>query len=136
MLVTIIQIAAMLNGVNPDVLVSLCTVETHLRNVINHQDGNSASYGICQVKLETAKMFSPNITAKDLMKPEINADIAAKYLRKQIDRYEGDVHCGLAAYNAGRCNKNDFGVIRNVKYVNKVKNVCTTMRGAKCLTAL
>lgn len=122
----VLQVVALLNGIDPGMLISVCTVETNLRNVTNHYDGNSPSYGVCQVKLSTARLFRPKISVRELMKPEVNADIAAKYLKWQLARYDGDFSCTVAAYNAGSCNKKS-GSIRNIKYVNKVRRVYGTL---------
>ena len=108
-----IMIAAENVGISSSLLFSLCHTETRIRNVINHKDGGSPSYGLCQVKLRTAKQFFPNITAKDLMEPYKNAFVAGTYLKHQSERFKS-MYKGISAYNAGRPIKG------NKKYVNKV----------------
>lgn len=60
---------------------------------------------------------------KGLMNPAINADIAAKYLKYQMDRYDNNWCKVTAAYNAGTFNESTKypGLPRNVKYVRKVQ---------------
>lgn len=100
-------------GVPISLLYSVCHTETRIRNVINHFDGGSKSYGMCQVKLGTARQFFPGITAAELMNPYKNALVAATYLKYQGKRF-GSMFKGISAYNAGRPIKG------NKKYVNKV----------------
>lgn len=86
-------------------LSSLCFVETrHIASVVHIDDGSSHSYGVCQVKLETAKYLGFKGTVEQLMNPKINIYYAAKYLQKQILRYN-DINKGIVAYNRGNSNK-------------------------------
>jgi len=86
-------------------LSSLCFVETrHIASVVHIDDGSSHSYGVCQVKLETAKYLGFKGTVEQLMNPKINIYYAGKYLQKQILRYN-DINKGIVAYNRGNSNK-------------------------------
>ena len=38
---------------------------------------------------------------KELKKPCVNVDAGARYIKEQIDRFDGDIHLALAAYNYG-----------------------------------
>jgi soluble lytic murein transglycosylase-like protein len=101
-MISIITAAALAAGLAPDVLLAVCWTESNHRNVISPVDGAGASYGICQVQLATARTLTKGkLTPVDLMKPAVNATYAARYLRKLIDRYNGDLNCALAAYNLG-----------------------------------
>ena len=107
---------------------SVCWVETkHNVRVVHEADGNSASYGVCQVKLETAQTYGFTGTAEDLMHPAINVHFAAKTLKHQLDRYNGDVTKAIAAYNAGRFNPDKKGLPKNKKYVTKVLRMWATL---------
>lgn len=104
-------------------LPSICWVESRHKSVINRNDGNSHSYGMCQVKLETANWMKEYyripgkpLIAKDIIKPEVNLLYAGLYLNYQYKVYKGDVICTISAYNAGTCIKG------NKKYVKKVLN--------------
>jgi len=119
---TIILAAAKVIGVPGSLLLAICTHESGLRNIIAPQDHGSASYGICQVKVETAKMVEPNANVTYILHPENNAKIAAKYLKTQLDRYDGDWCKATAAYNSGTYNPSTKvpGKPRNLKYVKAV----------------
>ncbi len=88
-------------GLPPNLLSSLCYIESkHNVAAIHHDDGGADSLGVCQIKLSTAKELGFIGTAKDLMKPNYNVKYAAKYLSKQILRYNS-VQKGVIAYNRG-----------------------------------
>lgn len=120
----IILAAATKLKVSGALLLAICTYETNLTNVVVYHDGASPSYGICQVKYETAQFLGFKGVAQDLVTPSINAKWAAKYLKYQEDRYGEDDWCKLvAAYNAGTYNvsKKVPGKPRNLKYVRRVQ---------------
>lgn len=100
---------------------SLCFVESsHDINALHHNDGGSNSVGICQIKVSTARSIGFRGTEKELAKPAHNIFYSAKYLSQQLDRYDGDIVKGVAAYNAGTHRVNAKGQTRNIKYINKV----------------
>lgn len=108
----------------PGLLEAVCWVESrHMVGAINQHDNGSPSLGVCQVKLETAKMLGFAGDKQALLQdPAVNAYYAAKYLRKQLDRYDGDAEQAVAAYNAGSCRFNAQGQIKNRRYVGKVQD--------------
>ena len=57
--------------------------------------------GLTQVMPATARDVEPGITKRDLMEPETNLRVGFKYLRKLIDRYDGNEALALTAYNRG-----------------------------------
>lgn len=119
----IVAAAAKAANIAPTLLLSVCTVESGLRpHAINKVDGNSPSYGICQIKVDTAKMMRWESSPSRLLDPSHNALVAAHYLQYQLMRYKGDIKCAVAAYNAGTCRKNERGQIRNGKYLRKVRS--------------
>lgn len=114
----LITIAALANGVAPSTLKAICWVESrHNPNIIHKDDGGSDSYGICQIKLATARFMGFKGKAKDLLDPKVNLHYAAKYLKYQKDRYGDNVRKAISAYNAGRYIK------ANKKYVDKVSSL-------------
>jgi soluble lytic murein transglycosylase-like protein len=127
----IILAAAKAAKVSGALLLAICTQETNLTNVTVYRDGNSPSYGICQVKYETAKMLGFKGKANDLINPFVNAKWAAKYVRFQETRTDvndgkgyGEDWCKIAAaYNAGTYNESKKvpGKPRNLKYVRLVQ---------------
>lgn len=121
--VTLILIAAKKAGVSGALLLAICTHESGLNNVLVPHDGGSPTYGVCQVKYDTAKMMGFTGKPKDLMTPAVNVKWAAKYLKTQHARYDGDWCKTVAAYNAGRYNESKKvpGKPRNLKYVRNVQ---------------
>lgn len=83
-------------------------------------DGGSTSYGICQIKLGTARLLGFKGPASSLQDPKVNTLLAAKYLRRNLDRYNGNVYKAISAYNAGSHRLNEKGETKNRKYVAKV----------------
>jgi len=120
----IILAAAKTAKVSGSLLLAICTHETNLTNIVVYNDGNSPSYGICQIKLETAKMIGFKGRAKDLINPQVNAKWAALYLKYQEQRYGANKWCEMtAAYNAGSFSESKKfpGKPRNLKYVRRVQ---------------
>ncbi len=62
----------------------------------------AAAYGLMQLIVPTAmQVAGETVTAADLMDPRLNVQLGTRYLRRLLDRYDGDVPKALAAYNAG-----------------------------------
>lgn len=102
-------------GLPANLLSSLCYVESkHKISAIHRDDGGSSSLGVCQIKLSTAKGLGFKGSAKDLMRPDTNISYAAKYLSKQIHRYNS-VRLGVIAYNRGNAKH-----LTTSKYQRKV----------------
>lgn len=82
-------------------LESLCWVESsHKVTAIHHDDGDSDSLGICQIKYTTSKWLGFKGTPKQLMNPRVNIYYAAKFLSYQQHRYNS-ITRGIVAYNIG-----------------------------------
>jgi soluble lytic murein transglycosylase-like protein len=122
---TIILLAAKKIGVSGYLLLAICTHETGLTNKVVQHDGGTPTFGVCQVKLGTAKMVGYDIKGDDLMNPEVNAEVAGAYLKYQIDRYDGNICKATASYNAGRYNPSmkAIGNPRNLKYLRSVQKL-------------
>lgn len=105
----------------PGLLSALCHTESnHRTHVVNVGDGNGNSLGVCQVQILTAKTLGFKGTEKQLMDPTINVYYSGKYLRKQLNRYDGDIRKAVAAYNSGTYYESKKGFAVNQKYVNLV----------------
>lgn len=109
-------------GVPGALLLAICTHESNLQNVIAPHDHGSPSYGLCQVKEDTAKALGFQGSGGGLMIPELNVHYAAKYLKVQLDRYDGDWCKAVSAYNSGTFIESTHfpGQPKNLQYVNKV----------------
>ncbi len=94
-----------------------------------------SSYGLMQVLLSTARnvLNNPNLTATELIKPEVNIEAGTKYLGYQLKRYNRNILDAIAAYNAGRARKNRFGKYINQNYVDRVYNLYLSYSGLKFL---
>lgn len=117
--------AAEIFNLPPGLQSAVCHVESgHRTHVIHHHDGKGNSLGVCQIKLSTARTLGYTGTATQLMDPEGNIYWSAKYLRKQLSRYPGDISKAVAAYNSGSYKESSIikGKARNQAYVNKVFN--------------
>lgn len=119
--VATIRQAAKIAEVPADLLIAICFVESSLRPTLApRMDGHSKSHGLCQVKLETAKLTDKvyghrnKVTEAKLQKPFINAFYAAKYLKYQLKRYDGNWEHAVDAYNKGTA------ISAQSKYVRKV----------------
>lgn len=55
--------------------------------------------GLMQLMPRTAALY--NIRAKELYDPALNVEAGVKHLKKLADRYRGNLHLVLAAYNSG-----------------------------------
>ena len=53
--------------------------------------------GLMQVMPETAGFYS----VEDLLEPEVNIEVGARYFVRLLDQFDGDVALALASYNAG-----------------------------------
>jgi soluble lytic murein transglycosylase-like protein len=119
----IILAAAKSVGVPGFLLLAICTQESGLKNIKVSEDHGSPSYGVCMVKRATAKFLGFQDTAKELMDPHVNARYAAKYLKYQLDRYNGNICKSTAAYNSGTYSEGKIpGKPRNLMYIKYVQS--------------
>jgi len=100
----IIAAAAARHRVDPDLLLALAQVESGLRPDAVSPSG---ARGVMQLMPDTARRFA----LADPFDPWGSADAGARYLREQLDRFDGDIALALAAYNAGPAAVARFGGI-------------------------
>lgn len=111
-------------GLPEGLVAAVCKVESGYDvRAVNADDGGSPSVGVCQVKPETARFLGFRGTDKELLRPSVNIEYAARYLRYQLNRYHGDVHKAVSAYNMGTYAVDDRGRTVNRRYVRKVMEV-------------
>jgi soluble lytic murein transglycosylase-like protein len=102
-------------GISPMILLSVCTTETNLRNINNQ---SNTTYGICQLKLNTAKQYGGNfLDSLALQQTRVNIEVAAKYLKSLKSKYKSNDKT-MAAYNLGHTQYMDCEFI-NQSYVNR-----------------
>jgi hypothetical protein len=115
---TSVIVAAKAAGVSASLLLSICTVETGMKNVNNYTDPHHGSFGVCQLNLKTARSIRPEVDRLALQQPSVNLEIAALYLKQLHNKYHNSHH-EIAAYNAGHARL-EAGIYLNQDYVNKV----------------
>lgn len=94
----LIHEAALENDIDPEVAFGLVKTESGFKNSATSHVG---AIGLTQLMPRTARWLEPGTTARDLRNPEVNLRIGFRYLRKLIDRYDGDTRLALLAYNRG-----------------------------------
>lgn len=122
--ISIILKAAKSAHVSGVLLLAICNTESGgFRHTYSANDHGSPSYGMCQLKKDTASMLGFKGTREELMKPEVNATYAALYLKYQQDRYGDDWLKLASSYNAGSyVESSKFpGFPKNYKYVKLVR---------------
>jgi soluble lytic murein transglycosylase-like protein len=93
-----IYAAAVRHRIQPEVAFGLVRTESEFRDYATSRVG---AIGLTQLMPGTARWFQRNITIAQLRDSETNLEIGFRYLRELIDRYEGDLHLALTAYNRG-----------------------------------
>lgn len=118
--------AANAEGIPPKYLLAMARVESSMNpKALNANDGGSPSFGLFQIKVNTALQVGINarecnIRSKRVYKScklfgaRTNAKAAAKYLAWQLKRYDWNMAKAISAYNAGSFRG-------NYKYWLKVK---------------
>jgi len=81
-------------NLSPDLLKAVAKVESTFRP---HLVSKSGAMGIMQIMPGTAKYLGVD----DPFDPEQSIMGGARYLRENLDRFDGDIKLALAAYNAG-----------------------------------
>ncbi len=129
-LAAIFLVAANTADLPQGLLDALCWVESrHSVSAYKPHDGGRASLGVCQVQERTAREMGYTGTLEALQSdPEVNAFYAAKYLRYQLDTYDGDVVKAVAAYNLGHYEESAPGIPVNASYVVKVLKAWRAIR--------
>lgn len=103
----------------PKLLDAICYIESHYDiHAVHHDDGGEDSLGLCQVKYSTAKFLGFTGTEKQLMRPEVNAKYAAKYISYQLKRYNYNTEKATISYNRGNAKG-----LTKTKYSTKVLKV-------------
>lgn len=90
--------AAHAEGIHPAIAYQLVKVESRFRREARSERG---ALGYTQVRLPTARMYDPGLTADALLERDTNLRLGFRFLRDQLRRFRGDLHLALVAYNRG-----------------------------------
>lgn len=85
-------------GVKPDLAFGLVRTESAFDP---HAISNVGARGLTQLMPRTARWLQPGTTASQLFHPETSLQLGFRYLRHLLDRYGGNEHLALLAYNRG-----------------------------------
>lgn len=84
--------------IDPEMAFGLVQTESEFKNYATSHVG---AIGLTQLMPKTAAWLQPGVTTSELRNPETNLRIGFSYLRELIDKYDGDTHLALLAYNRG-----------------------------------
>jgi soluble lytic murein transglycosylase-like protein len=91
--------AALAEGIDPDLGFRLVRVESRFNT---RARGPRGALGLAQLMPSTARALDRSLrTEAQILDPTTNLRLGFGYLRRLIDRYDGDVRLGLLAYNRG-----------------------------------
>jgi membrane-bound lytic murein transglycosylase MltF len=114
-IVSLIVAAAVVHGVDPNLLKAVCFKESKHKNV-NTNDGGSVSYGPCQAKRIAAKQVGMGKVDLTDMRQSIN--VAAMYLKHKIQTCSNTLKA-IGAYNTGKCIIPKSGYVQSVTTIYK-----------------
>lgn len=113
-----IQAAADETGLHPDIIAAMMHVESSGRP--EAVSGKGAT-GLMQLMEDAAS----EVGVTDRTDPAQNIMGGAKYLKKMLDRFDGDLELALAAYNAGPGNVRKYGGVppfpETQNYIQKIR---------------
>lgn len=95
--------AARRNGLDPAVVLAVIGVESTFRPAaISHK----GALGLMQILPNTGQELAAEMGVSwegdhALLEPDLNIELGAYYLRKLLDRFDGDLAAALEAYNVG-----------------------------------
>jgi soluble lytic murein transglycosylase-like protein len=124
MVTSLLKIAEIKYGISSGVLVAMSKVESNhnIKAFVKH-DGKhlESSYGLMQIQYSAAKTVGFTGKPHELMRPDINIEYAAKYLRWILDQTNDNYAKAVCGYNAGSNTPvcKHFG---NTRYVALVFN--------------
>lgn len=122
MIQSLIVFYSLFLGVDPVAMVSICYQESRLKNVTNHHDNGSPSYGPCQIKAAAAKEVGISKVKVKTLEGSIEASV--KYFKVKMQECKS-LKSSIGAYNSGRCvkypDKNEY-VKQVMIYYKKFKD--------------
>lgn len=91
------------HGVDPKILKSISLNESWLGKYTDSVtvNGNTTA-GLMHIELPTARDFMPMINPDELLKPEVEIEIAAMLVKSLMKKYNGNLELVIRAYNGGQ----------------------------------
>ena len=106
-------------GVDPRLVAAIVSTESHFRRIVRVREPDGRySYGLMQVKAETARMMGFRGSPRRLYSPWLNLYYGIRYLKSRLQHYPF-VWDAVSAYNAGHPLWHDLSY-RNRRYVRRV----------------
>ncbi len=80
------------------------------------------SLGLMQLMGQTARELGfQGVYLTELCDPVVGLEWGCQYLSRKVARYQGNLECAVAAYNAGSARRLQNGAWANQDYVDKVR---------------
>lgn len=90
--------ASLVTGLHPALLYSVTKQESaFIPNALSRAD----ALGLMQLLPSTGQEMKSDLERAELFDPAVNTMLGAQYLKKLIDRFQGNIALALAGYNAG-----------------------------------
>ena len=105
-------------GVPIGLIVAIINVESSWNQDALGRDGE---IGLMQILPATARWMGFAGADAELFDPAVNIRFGTKYLKFQLDRFNGSVDHAIAGYNAGTPLTRIDGKFTNQEYVDKVR---------------
>jgi len=133
-IVDAIQLEALRAEVDPLLVASIVAKESSFRTrVVSHK----GAVGLMQLRPFVARDVSKRADVnwagvETLNSPQLNVRLGVSYYKELVDRFEGDVHKALTAYNYGPtrvARQLRQGTYRNSSYAREILDLYSRLRG-------
>ena len=121
----IVTRAATAQGLDPDLLRSVIRQESAFRPCSVSRKG---AMGLMQLMPPTVEQFA----VRNPFEPIPNVEAGAKFLKRLLNRYNGDLAKALAAYNSGPATVDAAGGLPQIpETIDYVKRILSNLQGKK-----
>lgn len=96
---TVFAAAAAAEGLDPTLLLAVAKQESRFTAGVGSGAG---AIGLLQLLPDTAaELAGAPVSGAELRRPEVNAPLGARYLRRMLEQWQGNPFAAVASYNAG-----------------------------------